>query len=110
MNKTKLFLGQKIQALRKLNNYTQEQLAEKVNRSKNHISKIELGTANPPLDLLISISEALYVDISELFDYGKDKDTISCKKELTNAINQASDKHLRLLFDMHKNLTSENIL
>ena len=62
----KTILGERIKNLRKVRRLTQGSLAERVNRSKNHISKIEQGTANPPLSLLLEIAFALEITPSEL--------------------------------------------
>ena len=69
-------LGNKIKALRVVCGLTQAELAEYVNRTKNHISKIELGTANPPLSLLIEIAKVLQVTPSELLG----KNSVVCIK------------------------------
>ena len=69
MKNYKIQLGEKIKLLRKSKGITQEQLAEMVNRSKNHISKIELGKANPPISLIFEISSALKIYPVELFNF-----------------------------------------
>ena len=50
-------LGEKISKLRKENNYTQEQLAEVLNVSRQAISKWESNITYPETDKLIRISE-----------------------------------------------------
>ena len=65
-------LGNRIKALRKEKGVTQEQLAEMIDRSKNHISKIELGMINFPVSLLFSIAKSLQVEPYELFTNKKD--------------------------------------
>ena len=67
MNKYSELLGHRIKYLRKEKNITQERLAEIINRSKNHISKIELGLTNPPISLVFDIAQALNVHPHELF-------------------------------------------
>lgn len=111
MNNPKVLLGEKIKCVRALRGLTQEQLAEIVDRSKNHISKIEQGLANPPLELLINISDALSVKLSDLFDFeGSRESNIDFKTELKKIVATASDKHLKLLYKIHTDLKSQNIL
>lgn len=49
--------GEKIAALRKENNLTQEQFAEVLNVSRQSVSKWELGTSFPDTEKLIKISK-----------------------------------------------------
>lgn len=67
MSENLVLLGNKIKNLRKKRGITQEQLAEMVDRSKNHISKIELGLTNPPVSLIFDIFDKLGVKSSQLF-------------------------------------------
>lgn len=56
-------IGLKISYYRKLNQLTQEQLAEMIDRSASHISHVESpGMAQPvSLEMLFSIADALQV-------------------------------------------------
>lgn len=102
MNKYNILLGQKIKILRKRCGYTQEKFAELVNRSKNHISKIELGTANPPVSLIFDIANVLGIEPHELFLFHKSLEchkNIDFKKELNRIENK---KHLKQLFQIYK--------
>jgi transcriptional regulator with XRE-family HTH domain len=65
-------LGKHIKALRLMNGWTQEELAEEADLSPTFISRIELGKATPSFFNLLKISrafgytnpEALYHDIA----------------------------------------------
>ncbi len=61
-------LGIVIAALRKMRGMSQEQLAEKANVSRSHISSIEApGIVQPfSLEVLFNIADALEVDPAEL--------------------------------------------
>ena len=59
-------VGTKIKVLREKNNLTQEQLAELVNLSTNHISVIERGLKTPKLDTFVDIANALGVSADEI--------------------------------------------
>ena len=62
-------IGNKISELRKKNNYTQEELAEKLNVSRQTISSIETGKYNPSLELAFAISDFFGKRIEEIFIY-----------------------------------------
>lgn len=44
-------------------------LAEKSGVAKSHIQKIEAGEANPSLEVMCKLAEALNCDLCELFKY-----------------------------------------
>lgn len=71
-------LGLTIAYHRKLRGMTQEQLAEKIDKSRTYISKIEgINTkANPSLSILIDISFALEVPLGALFQFQNVSDTL----------------------------------
>lgn len=71
-------LSLKIQALRKANGLTQEQLAEKCNVSWRTISNLERGAVIPSLDLVCKLSERLNISIDELLN-----NKIQTKKSLS---------------------------
>ena len=48
-----------IKTIRKNQNMTQEELAELAGTKKSNISRLESGTYNPSLDLLITVAECL---------------------------------------------------
>ena len=68
-------VGAKIKSLREQCNMTQEQLAEAVNLSTNHISVIERGVKTPKLDTFVDIANALGVSADEILVDVIDKST-----------------------------------
>jgi transcriptional regulator with XRE-family HTH domain len=62
-------LGKRIQELRKDRNFTQEGLAERCGLTLNYIGKVERGEAQPTLEALLSIANALKSNLSNLFFY-----------------------------------------
>ena len=62
----KLTMGDRIKETRKSRNFTQEQLAEKLNISVEYVSQIERGLKLPSMQLFIELLEVLDVsaDIS----------------------------------------------
>ena len=68
-----------LQELRKKNNLSQEELAEKINVARQTISKWELGETVPNLEQAIIQSNTLNVDLNELV-LGKEKKVSTTNK------------------------------
>lgn len=64
-----LQLGRKIFKIRKEKGLSQNQLAERLNISREHLAKIETAKRCVSLGLLIDISEELGVPAKEFFDF-----------------------------------------
>ena len=60
-------IGKNIRSLRKSQNLTIDQLAEKSSISKGYLSKVENSDKAPPVSTLMNIAGALGVTISEIF-------------------------------------------
>lgn len=94
----KKLIGRRIKEIRKNKGLSQEQLAEKAETSQNYLSRMERGTENPTLDMLIKLANALAVEIWEMFDFGH----VESQKELKEAIQRFSktsdEPTLRLAF------------
>ena len=85
--------GKFIASLRKKNNLTQEQLADKLSITKNAVSKWERGLGLMDLSLLQPLSEILNVSVTELLNGEQaNEDEINPKNETTllNTIDYAS--------------------
>lgn len=70
--KNKVFykkLGKRIKELRKDNELTQEQLAEKSGLSLDFVGKIEVAISKPSLDSIVAISKALDVNVASIFSF-----------------------------------------
>lgn len=74
-------LGDNVQKLRKKNNLTQIELAEKIGISQKHLSDIETGTKFPSAGIIEKLAHELNVQVYQLFG-GSDTSNIS-----TNVIN-----------------------
>ena len=68
-------IGEKISQMRKQNNMTQKDLAEKLNVSDNVISKWETGKCLPDVETMLKLSKVLDVSISELYECVERTDT-----------------------------------
>ena len=101
MNNIKHLLGENIKRIRRRQHITQENLAELVDRSKNHISKIEQGLTNPPLDLLIEIANALNVSMNELFNFSNFDNTITTERMKNPLCTIQNKKNLELIYKIY---------
>lgn len=64
-----LQLGRNISKFRKSKGLSQNQLAEKVEISREHLAKIETAKRCISIGLLIDISESLDIPVREFFDF-----------------------------------------
>lgn len=60
-------VGKNLHSIRKRKNYTIRVLSDLAGISKNQISKIEQGEADPRISTLYNLALALDVDISDFF-------------------------------------------
>ena len=99
-------LGKKIKRMRVNRGLTQEQLAEKLEYSPNHISKLESARTNPSFELLVSISKVLDIEIKELFNFDEYQTTTFIKKEFDRLIQGSEPKKLKLLYKIYRSIDS----
>src|SRR5690625_1470222 len=66
-------IARKLKALRKANNYTTQELADKVNVSQSYISRFENGRAVPDVDMLERILHALDSNLPSFFSSEMDE-------------------------------------
>ena len=78
----KLF-GKRIKELREAKGMKQVELADLIDMEATNLSKLEKGVHLPKEDNLNKITNALNVEIKDLFDFGH----IKTKQELVNDIN-----------------------
>ncbi len=74
-------IGEKILQLRKANNLTQEQLAERLDVTRQSISKWESGQAVPEIDKILALSEIFHVTTDSLLR-PSELDELSLKTEI----------------------------
>jgi len=86
-------IGKKILEIRKKNNLTQKEFAEKINVSDKAVSKWESGLGDPSIDSLKVISIKFDVSLDELI-LGKDTALDETKSVLENLIRNGNQKNL----------------
>ncbi len=92
----KKLIGLRIKELRKSRGLSQEELAEKAATSPNYLSRMERGTENPTLEMLIKISGALDVEMRETFDFSHKESLRDLKEFLIKFIKEAKEEQIRL--------------
>ena len=98
-------LSEKLQKIRKENNITQEGLADKLNVSRQAVSKWESGTAYPDTEKLIQISKIFNISLDELINdngdknYGNSMDKISFT-EILNEMLDFISKSVNMFWSM----------
>ena len=90
-------LGKNIKKYRKLNNMTQEVLAEKIGVEVISISFMETGKYFPAPNNLVKLSEALNVSLSDLFSFYDEKDCNDYIEEINKNLNLICSNKEKLL-------------
>ena len=93
-----MLFNEKLKMLRKKNNLTQEQLAEKLNVSRQAITKWESGDGTPDIENMKQISILFNTTIDELIK--EDKTVVSEIKEQYSYIEELEIDHVKH-FDIH---------
>lgn len=104
MKSTKELLGARIKELRKKEQMSQEQLAEKIGIDPKHLSRIEVGKGYPSLETLDNLSKVLNVEMKDLFEFQHLDSVDSVADAINSIINTASDKDMQLFLKLLKAL------
>lgn len=104
----KYFIGRKIKSFRKKRGLTQAELAEKIDLSEKHISKIEASIHVPSLSAFFKIAEALEIGMEE-FGFELKTDGNPDREELIKCIFDSTDEEIKLLLSVVKCLSLTNI-
>lgn len=86
-------LPAKLKELRKKNHYSQEQVAEKLNISRQAISNWETGKAYPDIDNLVMLSELYGASVDEMLGTGE----ALCKTDNTTILTQHNNEVLEMM-------------
>lgn len=87
-------LEEKIFKLRKGKGMSQEELAEKLNVSRQAVSRWEMGTAQPDVQNLLQISKLFDVTTDYLLnDEYNSNEEIPCIKEIKNKLDERNKKY-----------------
>ena len=93
-------IGQRIRKFRKAHDWSQEELAEKVEISTTHMSHIETGSTKLSLPVLVSLANVLDVRTDDLlFDRTQDSHNAAVR-EITEILSQCTTQQVRFLGDL----------
>lgn len=99
----KALVGKRVKSLRKGSRLTQEQLGEKANLNAKYISSLECGRENPTLDVFLKISNALGVEVADIFAFEHENENAKeLKKTLVALLNDANPERLQMAFKIVK--------
>ena len=100
-----MHLDENFKKIRKDNNLSQEDLADKLNVSRQSVSKWESGLAYPEMDKVIQICKLFNVNIDDIMN--ENFDEIKEKKKVNNKFNSYiknffdfSSKTVKMFFSM----------
>lgn len=96
-------IGINVKDLRKEKKLSQKQLAEQIHIAQNSLSQIETNTANPSIDVLISLADFFQVSVDFLLGRSDDFGNVSVQ---TNGVQLTADED-RLL-TVYRKLTEKN--
>ncbi len=93
-------IGKFLAELRKENEMTQEQLAEKLNVARRTISRWETGNNMPDIDILIDISDLYEVDLREILNGERKSENMenATKETVLQAVDFAQGASVGMLF------------
>ena len=103
--------NEKLQLLRKEKGYSQEQLADLLDVSRQSVSKWELGTTYPEMDKLLMICKIFNVTLDDLTNDEVDKSAL--KEKSRNNFNDLLYTMLEMInksIEMFKNMSKKNLV
>ena len=92
----KQIVGKNIQTFRKLNNYTQEQLAEMIRLETISLSRIETGKNYPTSENLAKIAEILNVEPYRFYIPESEPSEAEIMENILKLLNQVKNDKKRL--------------
>ena len=82
--------AKRLSTLRKAQGMTQEEMAEALNISLEHLSKMERGKRKPSIDLIIAMACYFHVSTDYLL-MGKDHDKVDSRTKLLDVVTQLTE-------------------
>ncbi len=102
--KIKTALGIKIKEIRKKRGYSQEQFSEMIDMNPRQIVRIESGESFPTAENLEKIAAALNISPQDLFYHDSLESADFLRGEIEKSLPNLSDKELRMIYLIIKNL------
>ena len=83
----KRLFGLRVQSFRRQQHLTQEELAERIDRSVDTVSNLERGASSTRIETAFRIAEALGIGILDLFDVGPANATDRERRQMIERLN-----------------------
>ena len=93
-------LGKRIQARRKICNFTQENLAEKISVTVGYISQIERGITKVNLDTLSKIAESLNCELSEFLTGTTKKSSSYLSEDFNKVFSKLNSTNKKIILEI----------
>lgn len=107
-------LGERIKRLRKLNDMSQQQLADYLEINRNHLSRIETNKSDPTSTILMKLSALFEVNVDSLI--GNSTNSVKReekKKYIIDNCNNLPDEDLdfivRIIFSMKESYVKRDV-
>ena len=100
-------VGQRIRYNRNKFGLTQEQLAEKIDVSVPHISRIENGTSQPSLQVLVDLCNALDITIDGLMQDSLAAARLQKEHQLHDLLSNCTSDELSMIYDLVETLLGD---
>ena len=95
-------IGQRIRKFRKAHDWSQEELAEKVEISTTHMSHIETGNTKLSLPVFVDIAGALEVRTDDLLENPATATTSTSLDEIATVLERCSAQEAKVIADVVK--------
>lgn len=95
-------IGRRIKVYREQKGITQEVIAEAIDISLSHISRIENGHTKPSLDVLVQIANVLGVSIDALLCDSLVQSQVIFQSELSELLEKCSAKEIKMIVEIAK--------
>ena len=90
-------IGKRIKKFRMERNLSQEKLAEMINTTNNHISRIEIGQRIPGIETLILIANALNVSVDDLLEDSLEPLNRNAGSEIRKTMTDCNEQEQKML-------------
>lgn len=98
MSTLSMQVGKRIKELREARKMKQVELAELIDMEATNLSKLEKGVHLPKEENLNKITNALNVDIKDLFDFGHLKTKEELVRDINNIFEQSSLEEMQFFY------------
>jgi transcriptional regulator with XRE-family HTH domain len=99
-------IGRRIRALRASRRLTLEKLAEMAKMSEKHLGKVERGTANPSIQCVTDIAEALGLPVSAIVEADHERTREDLIAEIIALVPELSRKDAQIVYRLVTMLTN----